>query len=386
MKTFKFFVGVFITSLLLCATVSAQSLSSVTVTTVGHGSTEKEALYDALALAVAQVRGLSIQSSEFVSIQETIRDDNAKSLTQYKSNVNTHTKGLVSSYNINQNTKDSNGLFQLTVTSVVPVYRAGQQINRLRLAVLPLKVSLNLSRNSAAVDAGHEWMSKLEDSLVQTRRFAMLDRSYTEQTRNELSQYLSGEFNPAEVARIGQKAGTDYIVTGEVMKHNTVDKSVRNPLTGERIARSSIDSEISLRLIDVATSQVKFAKTYGSPLQASVDIINAIYPLMAVAVSPVGVTLGQGGDTLKVGQKYDVFALGNDLKDPYTGESLGKQEILVGQVQIVSTQFKTSEAKMLTGGEQIVANFPRGLVLRQAQGGQDKPAAPKKRRASESDW
>ena len=273
----------------------------------------------------------------------------------------------------------------MPVTAVVPTYKASQQINRLRLAVLPLKIAPQLAGNSSAINAGHEWMAKLEDSLVQTRRFAMLDRSYAEQTRAELNQYLSGEFNPAEVARIGQKAGTDYIVTGEVMKYQVQDKSVRNPLTGERIARSSLDSEISLRVIDVATSQVKFAKTYGSPQQASVDIINAIYPLMAVAVSPMSITIGQGGDALKVGQKFDVFALGRELKDPYTGESLGKQEVLVGQVQIASTQFKTSEARILSGSEQINANFANGLVLRQVQVEQ-KPVQPKKKKVSEDKW
>jgi len=363
----------------------AQSLGSTTVTTTGHGATEKDAIHDALVMAVSQVRGLSIQSQEYLSIQDTIRNDSASNLTQYKNDISTQTKGLVSSYTVNQSSKNAQTGYQVTVTAVVPTYKASQQINRLRLAVLPLKIAPQLAGNSSAINAGHEWMAKLEDSLVQTRRFAMLDRSYAEQTRAELNQYLSGEFNPAEVARIGQKAGTDYIVTGEVMKYQVQDKSVRNPLTGERIARSSLDSEISLRVIDVATSQVKFAKTYGSPQQASVDIINAIYPLMAVAVSPMSITIGQGGDALKVGQKFDVFALGRELKDPYTGESLGKQEVLVGQVQIASTQFKTSEARILSGSEQINANFANGLVLRQVQVEQ-KPVQAKKTKVSEDKW
>lgn len=380
----KIFLTVAMT-LLIVGTASAQSLGAVTVTTVGHGATEKDAIHDALASAVAQVRGLSIQSKEYVSIQDTIRNDSASNLTQYKNDISTQTKGLVSSYSVNQSTKNSQSGYQVSVTAVVPTYKASQQINRLRLAVLPLKVAPQLAGNSVAINGGHEWMSKLEDSLVQTRRFAMLDRSYSEQTRSELSQYLSGEFNPAEVARIGQKAGTDYIVTGEVMKYQSQDKSVRNPLTGERIARSSLDSEISLRVIDVATSQVKFAKTYGSPQQASVDIINAIYPLMAVAVSPMSITIGQGGDALKVGQKFDVFALGRELKDPYTGESLGKQELLVGQVQVVSTQFKTSEARILNGNDQVVTNFSSGLVLRPLQTEQ-KVVPAKRAKVSEEKW
>lgn len=384
MKLLKLFF--FLTMLLTgSASVFAQALSSQTVSVTGHGTTEKDAIHDGLAMAVAQVRGMSIQSNEFLSIQDTIRNEQNTNITQYKSNVSTQTKGLVSSFNVNQSGKDANGLFQVALTVVVPVYKAGNQVNRLRLAVLPLKVSPALNGNAAAINAGHEWIAKLEDSLVQTRRFAMLDRAYTEQTRGELSQYLSGEFNPAEVARIGQKAGTDYIVTGEVIKYQVQDKSIRNPLTGERIARTSLDSEISLRVIDVATSQVKFAKTYGSSLQASVDIINAIYPLMAVAVSPVSITIGQGGDSIKVGQKFDVFAQGNELKDPYTGESLGKQEIQIGQVQVVSTQFKTSEAKILSGSEHIHTAFPSGLVLRQVQV-EAKAAPVKKYKVSEDKW
>ena len=374
---------------LICLAVAtpsanAQSLGNSTVTTVGHGPSEKDAVHDALAQAVAQVRGLSISSHEYVSIQDTIKDDQSSNLTQYKSSVNTHTKGLVSSFSINQSERLGNGSYKVSVTAVVPFYKAGAQLKRLRMAVLPLKIGPATGGSAAATNAGHEWSARLEDSLVQTRRFAMLDRSYMEQSRNELAQYLSGEFNPAEAARIGQRAGTDYIVTGEVVKYQVIDKSVQNPLNGDRIPRSQLNALVSLRLIDVATGQVKFAKTYALGESAAVDIVNAIYPLMVVALSEEGVTVGQGGDSIRVGQQYQVLALGRELRDPYTGESLGQQEMPVGKVQIVSTQFKTSEARILSGAEKIRSSYGNGLVLRPLAGGGEAATAPRRARKAPS--
>ena len=76
------------------------------------------------------------------------------------------------------------------------------------------------------------------------------------------------------------------------------------------------------------------------------------------------VVIGSGGDELKIGSRYRVMALGGELKDPYTGESLGKQEVFVGEIEITDVQFKTSQAKIVKGQDKIIESFPNGLIIR----------------------
>jgi len=388
MKT-RFF-SLLIASLFLTLSVPcfAQGLQQKVVITEGNGKSEKDAIKDALVAAVSQVRGLSISSKEMVSIRDQISNETSISTTDYKNKINSYTKGVVSQYEVLEVGQSKiPGFLSVKVKSTIPVYAAGPQINRLRLAVVPLIISQRISdKNSASQYAGN-WMSTLEEGLVQTRRFAMLDRSFNDAINKEISQYTSGQFSNSELARLGQRAGTDYLITGELRTYSLQDQSVINPLTGQKIPRSSTLSEISLRIIDVATSQVKFAKTYGDSKTAVADIINAIYPIAIVSVSDISVTLGAGGDDIRIGNKYRVIALGKELKDPYTNESLGREEMSVGEIEITDVQSRISQAKYLTGKNEIIEKFSGGLIVRPLQqksiGQQPQTQKPKKKSSDE---
>jgi hypothetical protein len=77
------------------------------------------------------------------------------------------------------------------------------------------------------------------------------------------------------------------------------------------------------------------------------DIINAIYPILVVDIDGDRVTLGQGGKTLKIGDKLKLIKYGEKIHDPYTGESLGYTEIEIGIVKITSVQSKLSIAEVV---------------------------------------
>jgi hypothetical protein len=58
------------------------------------------------------------------------------------------------------------------------------------------------------------------------------------------------------------------------------------------------------------------------------------------------------------------MGLGKNLVDPYTGESLGKQEIPLGEIEITDVQAKTTLAKITRGTTEINNQFPQGLIIR----------------------
>jgi len=60
-----------------------------------------------------------------------------------------------------------------------------------------------------------------------------------------------------------------------------------------------------------------------------------------------------------VDQIWNVYAVGEELIDPDTKESLGKEEVLVGKARIVSVQPKTATAEVLED-----TGIDKGAVLR----------------------
>ena len=74
-------------------------------------------------------------------------------------------------------------------------------------------------------------------------------------------------------------------------------------------------------------------------------VLNAIYPIQVTGVTDKNVLdLNVGGDTVSVGQKFDLFLLGEKLKDAYTKESLGARETKIGVVEITQVSPKQSRA------------------------------------------
>jgi len=77
-------------------------------------------------------------------------------------------------------------------------------------------------------------------------------------------------------------------------------------------------------------------------------VTDVIFPAKVVAIEGKQVTVNRGDSTgIATGQIWNVFALGQELIDPDTKESLGRQETLVGKVKITSVLPKASNAETL---------------------------------------
>jgi len=73
----------------------------------------------------------------------------------------------------------------------------------------------------------------------------------------------------------------------------------------------------------------------------------ALYPISVLEKEGKEITLNCGSDAgLKMGQVLNVYAVGKELKDPVTGETLGYDEQVVGRVAISQLQPKFAKAKV----------------------------------------
>jgi hypothetical protein len=230
----------------------------------------------------------------------------------------------------------------------MPVTLAGAVLNRPESAEFAERVS-----------------ASLEAYLTQTRKFAMIDRRYTNQSHRELVGVHSRNAPIEETVKIGVRVGADYIVLA-VLKDFAPQQQQQQRVTGRVVARSVAPVAIDVRVIDIASGQIKFAQTYNNPgrLPQSVSLAQyatdigtdigqvigtAIYPIAVLSGSESEVTFNQGGDTVQVGRVYRLVTLGKNLVDPYTRESLGQEEREVARAEVTSVTDRTATARLVSG-------------------------------------
>lgn len=95
--------------------------------------------------------------------------------------------------------------------------------------------------------------------------------------------------------------------------------------------------------------------------QAVIRVTEVVYPAKILAKTGKIVTVNRGDGTgIATGQLWEVFALGEELKDPDTGASLGKEEMSVGKVRILRVTPKTAQGEV--SGEDL--GIDRGAIVR----------------------
>lgn len=76
-------------------------------------------------------------------------------------------------------------------------------------------------------------------------------------------------------------------------------------------------------------------------------VSDVIFPAKIIAMTGKMVTINRGDGTgIERGQRWSVYAVGEELVDPDTGESLGSEEILIGEVKVTNVTPKFSQAQI----------------------------------------
>lgn len=336
------------------------------VVAVGNGGDAAKATVDALENAIAQVGGMRLSTSTSLSMSEVTSGGSTTFDERFRQDIEKITRGVVKSYSILESgISPGSGRAFVKIRAVIPTYRQSEQLKRLKLAVLPLRVTGPAASRPGGADFAEAVSASLEAFLAQTRKFAMIDRRYTDASNRELQRVHSRNAPIEETVKVGMRVGADYMVLA-ALKDFSVQEGQQQRVTGRVVTRTIAPVGIDVRVIDIATGQIKFAQTYTNPgrlpsgmtlIQYAADIgadighviSTAVYPVAVVAATEGEVTLNQGGDTVQVGRIYRVVSLGQNLSDPYTKESLGQEEREVARIEITSVNDRTSNARVLSG-------------------------------------
>ncbi len=361
-------------------------LEFVNVETQGVGDSLQEAVNTAVAEAIGRVNGKSVAATNAINkITESASDGKNKSFqssTNMQRQFSEATNGVVDSYQVLSETQNGRGQYVVTVNAKIAKLKLSASASRLKIAVLPFAGSDRFARN---------FSDALVGKLVGSRRFTVLDRQNMADIAGERSVAATNSLTPvSELARLGSTLTADYIIVGKVEDVASQIREVYFPTIKKTFKIPEGKATVNFKIIDVATSQVKFAdnailgfdresfeKAMGAGMRPNADIamaeiasskigtqiLDAIYPIMVVAVNRGVLTLNQGGDLVEAGAVYGVYERGPKVYDPYTKESLGRSESKVGELKVERVTPKMSSASLAKGDLSIFKEFKIGKFV-----------------------
>lgn len=191
-----------------------------------------------------------------------------------------------------------------------------------------------------------EFTERLTDALGRTERFVLVERKDINKVLRELNFDETKWVDKKKSAQIGKVLGAQVIITGSLV------------LNEESATRNQRPLSLLMRMYDVETSRViGTARGVGAGLQEVVD--NAVEDLSRTMehVSWTGKIASVSGDALylnagaeegiKKGDRFEVFSIGKEIKDPESGEGIGYEEQLSGLAEVVSVSEKTAQLKVI---------------------------------------
>ena len=349
------------------------------VTATGSGNTVAMATQAALKECIAQVNGVTVASATRLDIVDaTLSENDSEKSTAFQKlqqRIETATKGRIASYRVVSLDRNASTGVEIKIIAKIPHYK-DPQADRLRLAFIPFRASQQFfesdDKKLAGTAVAAQFAQALAQNIVSTRKFAVLDREYVDAVSGE-HQRIAASASGDDLGKLGAILGADYIVCGSVEDlHTGIERTEHPYVKGRFTTRRHGGMSVAIRIIDVATGQIKLmdtinAKDYinANVQSASVEvsrwladscalkITEAIYPVLVIDLEDGAAILNQGGDMIRVGDKYELFTLGKELRDPRTGESLGRRERKCGLIQITRSNPKMSEARVLEGAREL---------------------------------
>ena len=374
------------------------AVERVTVTAKGIGPTPTVAVDRAIRLAIEQVNGRSVDASS-VTMQQGLTvavSDSSLDLASsaFAERVATHSRGAVTDFKvIEQPARAADGTYSVTIEANVAKFVLPAAAKRLKLSIAPLRVAENTfvvdGKRVAAAEVSRQLRESLIETLTQTERFAILDRAFTAELDAELARIAEGRAAHQDISRIGQELSADYLLLARVDKF-AYEHHERELRTSERrLVWHTGGGTLSLRLVNVATGQVEMADsirvvlpgTEPTTLRTAVDanaitqellrqisdatsdkLVGRLFPITVVAVNGDQLVLSQGGKALTAGKRYNLVLRGKEIKDPQTGQSLGRMEEHCCVIEVTQVLPQMSQAIVISKDKDVAASFAPGAM------------------------
>jgi curli biogenesis system outer membrane secretion channel CsgG len=290
--------------------------------------------------------------------------------------------------------------FSLLAAVLLPAL-ANAQEGKATLAVSSIKATSSLDASvkpDKKLEMGRiieSMNSQLIDRINATRKFDVVSRSDLNDTLKEQELGGSGNVDAKTAAQVGKLTGAKYLLVATVDDFQDYVETAKFEGTGRSAIKRVFRVSVVAKLYDASTGKlfesadlqtgndefkdisenrsystkdgnltddmmVAVARTLSEKIAN--HLADVIFPIKVLVRRDKEVTINRGeGGGVAVGETFNVFALGQELIDPDTKESLGREEVKVGTVKITQVNPKTSQAEILDD-----AGIDKGAILRKA--------------------
>lgn len=251
-----------------------------------------------------------------------------------------------------------------------------------RVAVLEFKNKVQ-GYGWSAYKAGQAAQDMLVTELVKKGSYRVVEREQLDAILQEKNLTISGDIDPKTAVKLGKMLGVEYLVAGAVTEMGVADRNANVPslfgrIPSVNVRSQKLDAAIDARAFSTSTGEIVWADTarestsdsslYVHGAGGGVDDRGKLDRILRPVVVKLADSLGQKklatsglggtGDAsgvagkiakaeggaiyinvgaeagIKEGDEFDVFRVGEVIKDPDTGEVLGSNEVKVGRIKI----------------------------------------------------
>ena len=238
--------------------------------------------------------------------------------------------------------------------------------------------------------------SQLMDSVNATRKFEVVTRSDLSDVIKEQDLGASGNVDAKSAAKAGKLTGAKYLLVTTVDDFQDYVETAMFEGTGRSSTKRVFRFSAIGKVYDSSTGKLMESANYQTGNDAFKNIsenrsyvakdgnltdammlavardvaqkianrvADVIFPAKIIAKRDKEATINRGeGGGVAVGDTFNVYALGEELIDPDTKESLGREEVKVGKVKITAVNPKTSIADILDD-----TGVDKGAILRKTK-------------------
>lgn len=236
--------------------------------------------------------------------------------------------------------------------------------------------------------AGMAAQDMMVTELVKSGAYRVIEREQLAAILREKNLTLSGDIDPKTAIEAGKLLGVEYLIVGAVTELGVANRNVSTPgrsfggfyVPSTNIRSQKMDAALDARAISTKTGEIAWADSKsestsdssvyvagsggGTNDQRKLDrILRPIVQKLAASLAEKKLDtsgLGGAGDAsgtvgkiakadgptlylnvgseagIKEGEEYDVYRVGEQIKDPDTGEVLGTNETKVGRVKVTA--------------------------------------------------
>jgi hypothetical protein len=224
----------------------------------------------------------------------------------------------------------------------------------------------------------------LEEALVNSGRFEVIAGTQRDNLLQEQGFANSDVVDPNNSVKVGRMLAAKYVVSGTCQSVTTEKTSTgglgglggRLGMGGDKELSSKVTAKVQIQLTDLETGTIVLARTYDEKggestlgtkssdnkqesayrdiivrvSQRFVAELGASVPIAALVAALDGgqviLTAGSGAG-VKEGMRFEVFAEGDPVKNPATGEIISIKKIKYAVLRVVRVEDKASWAEIV---------------------------------------